>query len=184
MAFLQVLCVLLLQNAGLKSKDISARCMAVDLLGTIAARLKHDAVVCHKDNFWIVQDLFGQGKDSMDDESNDDCHVCLEGRGGKTIVICHSCQRCFHIDCLGFTGRELLLRDWSCHICLCKKQLTVLQSYLMSNSKNDAFGNTGLNDSSYQSLHQISSSEIAQQVLLNYLQENASTDDIHLFTRW
>ncbi|KAH0974268.1 hypothetical protein GBA52_016167 [Prunus armeniaca] len=42
---LQVLCVLLLQNAGLKSKDIGARTRAIDLLGTIAARLKHDSAL-------------------------------------------------------------------------------------------------------------------------------------------
>uniref|UniRef100_A0A0E0AF42 Sister chromatid cohesion protein n=1 Tax=Oryza glumipatula TaxID=40148 RepID=A0A0E0AF42_9ORYZ len=40
---LEVLCVLLLQNAGLKSKDTSARCFAIDLLGGIASRLKRDS---------------------------------------------------------------------------------------------------------------------------------------------
>ncbi|BFG23184.1 hypothetical protein CerSpe_094580 [Prunus speciosa] len=46
-----VLCVLLLQNAGLKSKDIGVCTMAIDLLGTIAARLKRDSAVCSKDKF-------------------------------------------------------------------------------------------------------------------------------------
>ncbi|XP_021823454.1 sister chromatid cohesion protein SCC2-like [Prunus avium] len=46
-----VLCVLLLQNAGLKSKDIGVRTMAIDLLGTIAARLKRDSAFCSKDKF-------------------------------------------------------------------------------------------------------------------------------------
>lgn len=181
--YLQVLCVLLLQNAGLKSKDISARCMAVDLLGTVAARLKHDAVVCNRDTFWIVQHLFGESNEDTD-ETKDICHACLEGRGGKTVVVCHFCQRCFHVECLGFTGRELLLRDWSCHICLCKKQLTVLQSSFKSNCKNDDLGGASLTDSSHGSSYPISSLEVVQQVLLNYLQENALTDDIHLYTRW
>ncbi|CAL8155977.1 unnamed protein product [Prunus armeniaca] len=54
---LQVLCVLLLQNAGLKSKDIGARTRAIDLLGTIAARLKRDSALGSKDKFWILQEL-------------------------------------------------------------------------------------------------------------------------------
>ncbi|GFQ01435.1 nipped-b-like protein [Phtheirospermum japonicum] len=45
----------ILENAGLKSKDTAARTMAIDLLGTIAARLKHDAALCREDKFWIVQ---------------------------------------------------------------------------------------------------------------------------------
>ncbi|RZS10966.1 hypothetical protein BHM03_00042247 [Ensete ventricosum] len=61
---MQVLCVLLLQNAGLKSKDISARCMAVDLLGMIAARLKRDAVTCSRDRFWILQELVDANDDA------------------------------------------------------------------------------------------------------------------------
>ncbi|CAA6657408.1 unnamed protein product [Spirodela intermedia] len=181
-SILEVLCVLLLQNAGLKSKDISARCMAVDLLGTVAARLKHDAVVCSRDKFWIVQELFDESNDNTN-EAKDICHVCLEGRGAKTVIVCHFCQRCFHVECLGFTGRELL-RDWSCHICLCKKQLTVLQSSFKSNCKNDDLGGASLTDSSYGTPYPISSLEVVQQVLLNYLQENSLTDDIHLYTRW
>ncbi|CAB4309700.1 unnamed protein product [Prunus armeniaca] len=54
---LQVTCVLLLQNAGLKSKDIGARTRAIDLLGTIAARLKRDSALGSKDKFWMLQEL-------------------------------------------------------------------------------------------------------------------------------
>ncbi|KAL2552247.1 PHD finger family protein [Forsythia ovata] len=80
---LEVLCVLLLQNAGLKSKDIAARTMAIDLLGTIAARLKHDAVLYRKEKFWIVPDLISG--DSVDHDHpknevpsrNSYCQICL-----------------------------------------------------------------------------------------------------------
>ncbi|XP_078430216.1 PHD finger family protein [Wolffia australiana] len=183
-SILEVLCVLLLQNAGLKSKDISARCMAVDLLGTIAARLKNDAVTCNKDKFWIVQELFAEAKYNATEEMKDSCCVCCEGRGGKAIIVCHSCQRCFHIECLGFTGGELLHRDWSCHICLCRKQLSVLQSSVMSNSRNDSNNNACMADNPNKSPYKISSLEVIQQMLINYLQENASSDDLNLFTRW
>uniref|UniRef100_A0A2N9ILA6 Sister chromatid cohesion protein n=1 Tax=Fagus sylvatica TaxID=28930 RepID=A0A2N9ILA6_FAGSY len=47
----------ILENAGLKSKDTSARTMAIDLLGTIAARLKRDAVLCRRVKFWVLQEL-------------------------------------------------------------------------------------------------------------------------------
>ncbi|GJN10527.1 hypothetical protein PR202_ga28626 [Eleusine coracana subsp. coracana] len=49
-SILEVLCVLLLQNAGLKSKDTSVRCFAIDLLGGIASRLKHCMGSGNQDN--------------------------------------------------------------------------------------------------------------------------------------
>ncbi|PQQ13416.1 nipped-B-like protein B isoform X2 [Prunus yedoensis var. nudiflora] len=67
---LEVLCVLLLQNAGLKSKDIGARTMAIDLLGTIAARLKRDSALCSKDKFWILQELVSADGDDQTDPKN------------------------------------------------------------------------------------------------------------------
>ncbi|GJN24260.1 hypothetical protein PR202_gb11991 [Eleusine coracana subsp. coracana] len=56
-SILEVLCVLLLQNAGLKSKDTSVRCFAIDLLGGIASRLKRDSAICSREKLWILQDL-------------------------------------------------------------------------------------------------------------------------------
>nr|GEY86827.1 sister chromatid cohesion protein SCC2 isoform X2 [Tanacetum cinerariifolium] len=71
---LEVLCVL--QNAGLKSKDVTARSIAIDVLGTVAARLKRDAVLCKKEKFWIVQELLNE--DDMDYCPPDDaCSIVL-----------------------------------------------------------------------------------------------------------
>jgi cohesin loading factor subunit SCC2 len=60
-SILEVLCVLLLQNAGLKSKDTNARCFAIDLLGGIASRLKRDSVACSDEKLWILQELTDAG---------------------------------------------------------------------------------------------------------------------------
>ncbi|XP_065037401.1 sister chromatid cohesion protein SCC2-like [Musa acuminata AAA Group] len=178
---LEVLCVLLLQNAGLKSKDISARCMAVDLLGMIAARLKRDAVTCSRDRFWILQELV-DANDDISVGTKDACSVCLKRRGAN--IICHLCKRCFHPDCLGISGQEMLLRDWSCHICLCKKQLITLHSYCNMQSKDNAkislvSASTTSGDSDC-----VTKLEVVQQILLNHLQQNGSEDDVNLFTRW
>ena len=78
-SYLQVLCVLLLQNAGLKSKDIAARSMAIDLLGTIAARLKHDSVIYRREKFWIVQE-FPSGDNGECGYPNDACAGCGDGK--------------------------------------------------------------------------------------------------------
>ncbi|CAI8604853.1 unnamed protein product [Vicia faba] len=56
-SILEVLCAILIQNAGTSSKDFASRSMAIDILGTIAARLKHDAVICSQEKFWVLQDL-------------------------------------------------------------------------------------------------------------------------------
>ncbi|KAF8408186.1 hypothetical protein HHK36_007328 [Tetracentron sinense] len=175
---LEVLCVLLLQNAGLKSKDISARSMAIDLLGIIAARLKRDAVLCSRDKFWILQELVGEERDDHS-YPKDVCSVCFDGRGGKMLLICNDCERLFHTDCMGVREHKVATRGWCCQFCLCKKQLIVLQSYCKSLCKDDERKNQPLlvSDS-------ITKLEVVQQMLLNYLQEAGSTDDAHLFARW
>ncbi|CAB4279253.1 unnamed protein product [Prunus armeniaca] len=99
---LQVLCVLLLQNAGLKSKDIGARTRAIDLLGTIAARLKRDSALGSKDKFWILQELVSVDGDDQTDPKNE-CSVCLDGRLEKNFFVCQGCQKMFHADCMGVT---------------------------------------------------------------------------------
>ncbi|KAF2313653.1 hypothetical protein GH714_012604 [Hevea brasiliensis] len=82
---LEVLCVLLLQNAGLKSKDISSRSLAIDLLGTVAARLKQDAVICCRNKFWILMEL--TDGDNVDQSyPKDACCVCLAGIVEKNSV--------------------------------------------------------------------------------------------------
>lgn len=177
---MQVLCVLLLQNAGLKSKDISARCMAVDLLGTIAARLKRDAVSCSKDSFWILEAL--ADGDAASNSRKDACAVCLKGRGAN--IICHLCKRCFHSDCLGISGQEVLLRDWFCHICLCKKQLSALRSYNKIQNKDNGKKIISSASATSEDNGSIRGLEVIQQILLNYLQQNDTEDDVNLFTRW
>ncbi|KAF2313629.1 hypothetical protein GH714_012500 [Hevea brasiliensis] len=86
---LEVLCVLLLQNAGLKSKDISSRSLAIDLLGTVAARLKQDAVICCRNKFWILMEL--TDGDNVDQSyPKDACCVCLAGIVEKTVFMCQA----------------------------------------------------------------------------------------------
>ncbi|VVA10947.1 PREDICTED: nipped-B [Prunus dulcis] len=70
----------IMENAGLKSKDIGARTRAIDLLGTIAARLKRDSALCSKDKFWILQELVSVDGDDQTDPKNA-CSVCLDGKG-------------------------------------------------------------------------------------------------------
>ncbi|XP_021751674.1 sister chromatid cohesion protein SCC2-like isoform X2 [Chenopodium quinoa] len=178
---LEVLCVLLLQNAGPKSKDISIRSLAIDILGTIAARLKHESVLCHSDNFWIVQELLGR-ESVNENEQTDTCSVCLGGVVEKALVICQGCQRPFHSDCVGFREHDISTRGWQCPCCLCKKQLIVLQSYCKSQIKDDSKNNH--NRSENLSDESASKMEIVQQMLLNYLEDMGSSDDLHLFARW
>ncbi|KAG4926506.1 hypothetical protein JHK85_052992 [Glycine max] len=172
---LEVLCVLLLQNAGPKSKDVSARSLAIDILGTIAARLKRDALVCSQENFWILQDLLSQDA-AAQHHPKDTCCVCLGGRV-ENLFICHGCQRLFHADCLGIKEHEVSSRKWSCQTCICHKQLLVLQSCCNSQQKNDVKKNHDTDS-------EVSKQEIVQQLLLNYLQDVTSADDLHLFICW
>ncbi|GKC80782.1 hypothetical protein Tco_1131556 [Tanacetum coccineum] len=82
---LHVLCVLLLQNIGLKLKDVTALSTAIDVLGTVAAMSKHDDVLYKK--FWIVQLLLNE--DDMDYYPLDDEYsVCLDSRVEKPLVLC------------------------------------------------------------------------------------------------
>lgn len=178
---LQVLCVLLLQNAGLKSKDIAARSIAIDILGTVAAKLKREAVLCKKDKFWIVQELVG-GDDTDDCPANDACSVCLDSRIEKSLVLCEGCQRLFHVDCLGISEHEVSGSSWLCQLCLCKKQLLFLQSYCKSQGGGE--GTHTRKKSKSSDAADITKTEIVQQMLLNYLQDSGSSEDVHIFTRW
>ncbi|KAG2715540.1 hypothetical protein I3760_03G083100 [Carya illinoinensis] len=176
---LEVLCVLLLQNAGLKSKDISARTMAIDLLGTIAARLKRDSVLCRMDKFWILQEL-DNASDVDRSYPKGSCSICLDGRVEKLFFTCQSCQRLFHADCMGVREHEVPNRSWQCQICICRKQLLVLQSYCKSQCKD---GGKKTHNLSEKNPEAPDTAEIVQQLLLNYLQDVGS-DDVHLFVRW
>ncbi|KAL6498572.1 hypothetical protein OROHE_026513 [Orobanche hederae] len=179
---LEVLCVLLLQNAGLKSKDTAARTMAIDLLGTIAARLKHDAVLCKKEKFWIVQVLINS--DSVDPSfTGDVCSICLDSKTERSIFVCQGCNRPFHVDCMG--GREQDAPwNFDCEVCLCEKQLLVLKKYCESQNRDDQKQNRSHSRKSSQATGRVTKLEIVQQMLLNYLQDAGSADELHLFTRW
>ncbi|KAI3869223.1 hypothetical protein MKX03_021449 [Papaver bracteatum] len=180
---LEVLCVLLLQNAGLKSKDVAARCLAIDLLGTIAARLKRDAVYCSRESFWILHKLAGE--DNADQSyPRDVCSICLDGRSRKTVFLCQDCQRMFHTDCMGVTERDAPSRGWCCHFCLGKKQLIGLRSHLKSINNDDVKRNLFNTEGAPEASELISQTEIVQQLLLNYMQGAGSTDDAHLYARW
>ncbi|KAF7803063.1 sister chromatid cohesion protein SCC2 isoform X1 [Senna tora] len=179
---LEVLCVLLLQNAGPNSKDVSARSLAIDILGTIAARLKRDAVICSQEKFWVLQDLLSEDA-ATEHYPKDTCCICEGGRVGN-FLICHGCQRYFHADCLGIKEHEVSNRNWYCQICICQKQLLVLQSYCKSQYKDDVNKKNNLSKDSSGTFGQIAKVEIVQQMLLNYLQDATSTDDLHLFICW
>lgn len=152
--------------------------MAIDILGTIAARLKRDSVICSREKFWILQDLLGQDA-STQHYPKDTCCVCLGGRG-ENLFVCNGCQRLFHADCLDIKEHEVSGRNWHCHTCICSKQLLLLQSYCNSQHNDNIKKNRNLSkDDSAVSKH-----EIVQQLLLNYLQDVTSADDLHLFICW
>ncbi|ESQ41527.1 hypothetical protein EUTSA_v10012417mg [Eutrema salsugineum] len=172
---LEVLCVILLHNAGLKSKDVSARSMAMELLGTIAARLKKDAVLCSRDRFWTL--LESDSETRVDEVGTKDCALCLGKRAGN-LLVCQICQRWFHPDCLGLKELDISSRNWHCPFCVCKRQLLVLQSYCKTDTKS-----TGKLESEEDS-NMITQTEVVQQMLLNYLQDAGSADDVHTFICW
>uniref|UniRef100_A0A1J3FJ16 Sister chromatid cohesion protein n=1 Tax=Noccaea caerulescens TaxID=107243 RepID=A0A1J3FJ16_NOCCA len=172
---LEVLCVILLHNAGLKSKDVSARTMAIEILGTIAARLKQDAVLCSEDRFWML--LESESENKVDQVGTKDCALCLGKRAGN-LLVCQICQRRFHGECLGLKELDIPSRNWHCPFCICKRQLLVLQSYCKTDTKS-----TGKLEPE-EDLNKITQTEVVQQMLLNYLQDAGSADDVHTFICW
>ncbi|CAA7031303.1 unnamed protein product [Microthlaspi erraticum] len=172
---LEVLCVILLHNAGLKSKDVSARTMAIEILGTIAARLKQDAVLCSEDRFWML--LESDSENKVDQVGTKDCALCLGKRAGN-LLVCQICPRRFHGDCLGLKELDIPSRNWHCPFCICKRQLLVLQSYCKTDTKS-----TGKLESE-EDPNKIPQTEVVQQMLLNYLQDAGSADDVHTFICW
>nr|GLL18743.1 nipped-B-like protein isoform X1 [Ipomoea trifida] len=179
---LEVLCVLLLQNAGLKSKDVAIRSMAIDLLGTIAARLKQDAVRVQEETFWIVKELVS-GDINDSNFPRDACSVCLDTRNEKSLVVCRGCERVFHVDCIGVRKHELSNRNFHCQMCLSKKQLLALKSHCESQGMDGSKSKRESKKPS-QASDSITNLETIQMLLLTYLQEAESGDDSNIFTRW
>ncbi|KAL1205894.1 Sister chromatid cohesion protein SCC2 [Cardamine amara subsp. amara] len=175
---LEVLCVILLHNAGLKSKDVSARSMAIELLGTIAARLKSDSVLCSGDGFWTL--LESDSESRVDQVCTKDCAICLGKRAGN-LLTCQICQTRFHGDCLGLKELDIPSRNWHCPFCICKRQLLVLQSYCKADAKSTGNLESAEN---IEDPNMISKTEVVQQMLLNYLQDAGSADDVHTFICW
>ncbi|KAF3666489.1 hypothetical protein FXO38_09041 [Capsicum annuum] len=94
--------------------------MAIDLLGTIDARLKQDAVRCREEKFWIVKE--SRSEDMIDQNlPNDACSVCLDSRIDKSLDRCHDCQRMFHVNCTGIRGHDMSNRVFQCQMCFSKK---------------------------------------------------------------
>ncbi|XP_051216494.1 sister chromatid cohesion protein SCC2 isoform X1 [Lolium perenne] len=180
-SILEVLCVLLLQNAGLQSKDTSARCFAIDLLGGIASRLKRDSVICSKEKLWILQELTDTDNDSSKILKNK-CCVCLGGRGIN--MACDTCGRCFHADCMGACSQENLQPDSVCLLCFCKQQLSVLQSYYELQNKEKSKRTSTSHKKKSATPDEVTVVDTVQQILLNYLQEAGPQDDGNLFSRW
>uniref|UniRef100_A0A7N0VN42 Sister chromatid cohesion protein n=1 Tax=Kalanchoe fedtschenkoi TaxID=63787 RepID=A0A7N0VN42_KALFE len=179
---LEVLCVLLLQNAGLKSKDISARSMAIDLLGPVAARLKNDAVVYKKDQSWIKEEL-AEGDIPGHNYQTGTCSACVIGRTDQLLLDCQSCNRLFHPDCIGVKEYEISSRRWDCPVCVCRKQLLTLQSFCKSKCKDENIVDHKLTDGS-EVPTSVTQVEVIQQVLLDYLQDAGLSEDMHVFARW
>lgn len=173
--------MLLLQNAGLNSKDTSARCFAIDLLGGIASRLKRDSVICSKEKLWILQELTDADNDNSKILINK-CCVCLGGRGIN--MACDVCGRCFHSDCMGSGSQENLQRDSICPLCFCKQQLSVLQSYYELQNKEKGKRASTAHKKKTAIPDEVSAVDTVQQILLNYLQEAGQEDDGNLFSRW
>lgn len=173
--------MLLLQNAGLKSKDTNARCFAIDLLGGIASRLKRDSVICSEEKLWILQDLTDAGSDGSKILKNK-CCVCLGGRGIN--IACNECGRCFHSDCMGAGSQDNLQRDSVCPLCFCKQQLNVLQSYCQSQIKENGKKTAASASKKSAKSAEVPAVDIVRQILLSYLQEAGPQDDGNLFTRW
>lgn len=173
--------MLLLQNAGLKSKDTSARCFAIDLLGGIASRLKRDSVICSKEKLWILQELTDADNDGSKILKNK-CSVCLGGRG--IHMACDVCGRCFHSDCLGAGSQENLQRDYACPLCFCKQQLSVLKSYYELQNKENGKRTAASRRKKSVTPDEVTEVDTLQQILLSYLQEAGPQDDGNLFTRW
>lgn len=157
--------------------------MAIDLLGTIAARLKHDAVLYRTENFWIVEELSNIDNPERS-YANDACALCRNEKIEKPLFLCQGCQRLFHADCMGVREREVPTRGWYCQFCQCQKQLTVLQSYCKAHCKDDGLNNGSLSEKSSENANSVAKVEVVQQMLLNYLQDGGSAEDVHLFTRW
>ncbi|XP_057824377.2 sister chromatid cohesion protein SCC2 isoform X1 [Cryptomeria japonica] len=179
---LQVLCLLLFGSVGLKCKDAVVRGMAIDLLGQIAARLKHDAVACSNEKFWILQELV-EDKSEVSGMQKQKCAICLEGKAAKFMIHCDGCKRSFHGECIGVTGLDMLGRGWLCHCCLCRKQLSMLSSNSKGAVKNKEGNPKNSTRQTAEVSPQISGFDVLQQILLNYLQEAGSTDDTSTFAR-
>ena len=172
--------MLLFGSAGLKSKDAGVRASAIELLGQIAARLKHDAIACSMDTLGVFLETQSPDKDKI--LPKETCVVCGGRKGSKLTVSCDSCFRWFHADCVGVTGHDLIGRGWLCQYCYCKKQLVLLETSLKEKAADGKL--------TYKSKGVIQSRNpdditvpktgdvILQQMLLNYLNESSGSDSV------
>jgi len=180
----QVFCVLLFGNAGIRAKDAVLRGTSVDLLGQVAARLKEDAVTCSKDKLWILQELQSKDVDSNSDDEDSlarNCSVCCEGKTSKLMLSCNECNRWFHGDCIGMTKHDKVDRGWLCHCCLCRNQI----GFLYPDNKDQTNGTKSFSEP--KSAEKVGMMKkgivVVQQILLNYLQELAISDGTAAYAR-
>ncbi|KAL2629314.1 hypothetical protein R1flu_014000 [Riccia fluitans] len=177
---LQVLCILLFGAVGIKAKDAVVRGAAIDLLGQVAARLKHDAVKSSNEKLWILQEIHGKGMDGENEAAKKSCVICAKSKGNFVMVPCDGCRRWFHANCVGVVGHDLLGRSWLCHYCLCKRQLASLRSEV----KPQSTGGPSLPRN--KKVEEVDNSKegtaVVQQILLNYLQEAATSDSISTYS--
>jgi len=143
----------------------------------VAAHLKEDAVICSKDNLWILQELQSKDNDAnSDDEASlaRNCAVCSEGKISSLVLSCNGCNRWFHGDCIGISKHDKVDRGWLCHCCVCRNQI----GFLYPDNKDQTNGTKSISECKFAEKVGMMKGGIlvVQQILLNYLQELAVSD--------
>ncbi|GBG74809.1 hypothetical protein CBR_g19320 [Chara braunii] len=209
---LQVLCIMLCGQLGLQSKDGAIRCMAIDHLGSVAARLKADAAVSSNDTLWVLRDLCEEEDRNAEcgekerplkqRQSRSLCAVCSKPFGGKFSIECRGCRTIFHGNCVGIGEHDHVGKEWSCYPCLCEKQLASLEAELgiQRQQTNGYEGNGEVKDKhkdkekekgcggSFPEPGKLKAENrsgclVLQQLLLEYLMEAGKSDPVIMYAR-
>lgn len=106
---------------GLLYRGAAARCLTIELLRTIIARSKHDALFCSKERIWMFLKM---DNESMVDKNNVEavCSIFLDGKSKKAMFLCQDRQRLFHPCYMAVT--ELNSPSRCSHSWHCKRRLT------------------------------------------------------------
>ena len=90
-----------MKSSGLSSEDYFTRANAVDLLGTIAYKLKKNALTFTESKPWVLE--FLDPKINHAESLGENTAVCVECReiAKSEFVTCLDCKRVFHCHCVG-----------------------------------------------------------------------------------